>query len=361
MFQTLRQIVEKAYQQTKNFDRLSFLYLATGSTDKLIKMQKIAEARGDPMSRFHNALYAGDVRSRITVLREVGLRTYHSLPIWFITGSLTRFTLDPLAYLTAKTNGFEDVALEILETAGLTESDVDDIPDFGQATLKIPSIVTSTANLVWPTVPGGESFFDRALVNGNLEASAEPHVNGDAGAASVALDDWAKDEEQDLPADEDGWDLDAGGDTRTDEAETAEDDDAEEHEELGPGATPGVDETEVWTRNSPFAGDHVSAGSFETAMQVRLIGAYRVQYKVLTRGIYSCSTANSESSTLLSLSRCSYLYSDRPIPIYLRWHHCPHCNYISVVTSQSHRFPEYYLRRCRIFVNLARSCRRVSA
>jgi coatomer protein complex subunit alpha (xenin) len=39
-------------------------------------MQKIAEARGDPMSRFHNALYVGDVRSRIAVLREVGLRTY---------------------------------------------------------------------------------------------------------------------------------------------------------------------------------------------------------------------------------------------------------------------------------------------
>lgn len=70
------QIVEKAYQQTKDFDRLSFLYLATGSTDKLQKMQKIAEARGDPMSRFHNALYAGDIHGRIAVLREVGLRTY---------------------------------------------------------------------------------------------------------------------------------------------------------------------------------------------------------------------------------------------------------------------------------------------
>ena len=68
------QIVEKAFQRTKNFDRLSFLYLATGSTDKLIKMQKIADARGDPMSRFHNALYAGDVLGRIAVLRDVGMR-----------------------------------------------------------------------------------------------------------------------------------------------------------------------------------------------------------------------------------------------------------------------------------------------
>jgi coatomer protein complex subunit alpha (xenin) len=67
-------MVEKAYQQTKDFDRLSFLYLATGSTGKLSKMQKIADARGDPMSRFHNALYAGDVEGRIAVLRDVGLR-----------------------------------------------------------------------------------------------------------------------------------------------------------------------------------------------------------------------------------------------------------------------------------------------
>ena len=36
-------------------------------------MQKIADARGDPMSRFHNALYAGDVMGRISVLRDVGM------------------------------------------------------------------------------------------------------------------------------------------------------------------------------------------------------------------------------------------------------------------------------------------------
>lgn len=66
--------MEKAYQRTKNFDRLSFLYLATGSLDKLAKMQKIADMRGDQMSKFHNALYTGDIRARINVLRDVGLR-----------------------------------------------------------------------------------------------------------------------------------------------------------------------------------------------------------------------------------------------------------------------------------------------
>ncbi|KAJ6610878.1 coatomer WD associated region-domain-containing protein [Mycena sp. CBHHK59/15] len=61
----VQQIVEKAYQQTKNFDKLSFLCLATGSIDKLSKMQKIADARDDPMSRFHNALYTDELAQEI--------------------------------------------------------------------------------------------------------------------------------------------------------------------------------------------------------------------------------------------------------------------------------------------------------
>ena len=39
-------IVEMAYQQTKNYDRLSFLYLITGNTTKLKMMLKIAEVCG---------------------------------------------------------------------------------------------------------------------------------------------------------------------------------------------------------------------------------------------------------------------------------------------------------------------------
>lgn len=37
------QVVEMAYQRTKNFDRLSFLYLITGNMEKLKKMTKIGE------------------------------------------------------------------------------------------------------------------------------------------------------------------------------------------------------------------------------------------------------------------------------------------------------------------------------
>ena len=178
---------------------------------------------------------------------------------------------DPLAYLTAKTNGLDEIALEILEAAGLTEADVDDVPSFGTSTLRPPSVITSTADLNWPSISTGESFFERALVNGNLEGGSDaPYVNGhDAGAAaSSALDEWAKEEEaeDDVVADEDGWDLDAGGDEVAAEAE--KDDEEEAEEDLGAGANPGISETELWTRNSPFAGDHVAAGSFDTAMQV---------------------------------------------------------------------------------------------
>ncbi|KAK7435504.1 hypothetical protein VKT23_019626 [Stygiomarasmius scandens] len=268
-------IVEKAYQKTKNFDKLSFLYTATGSTEKLSKMQKIADARGDPMSRFHNALYAGDVKGRIAVLRDVGMY--------------------PLAYLTAKTHGFDEIAEEILEDASLTPADVDDVPSFAQATtVKPPPVVTSTTDLTWPTISAGENFFDRALANGNLEGGIEPsYVNGDAaagGSAMSALDDWAKDEEthEDIDPEEGGWDLGA----EEEEFQDAQAEEEQPEEELGAGATPGPDERDLWVRNSPLAADHVAAGSFESAMQLlnRQLGVVNFEpLKPLFLSIYRSS------------------------------------------------------------------------
>ena len=174
---------------------------------------------------------------------------------------------DPLAYLTAKTNGLDELALEILEVAGLSEADVDDVPSFGTSTLKPPPVVNKTTDLNWPTINVGENYFEKALANGALEGG-EPYVNGIDGAAagSSALDDWAKDEEtqEEIPPDDGGWDLDADAE----EAEEEEEEEPDLEEELGAGATPGVSETVLWARNSPFAGDHIAAGSFETAMQV---------------------------------------------------------------------------------------------
>jgi coatomer protein complex subunit alpha (xenin) len=64
-------VLEMTYQRVKNFDKLSFLYLVTGNGDKLKKMCKIAEMRGDNMSRFHNSLFL-DVEEQIKMFKEVG-------------------------------------------------------------------------------------------------------------------------------------------------------------------------------------------------------------------------------------------------------------------------------------------------
>lgn len=230
-------------------------------------MQKIAEARGDPMSRFHNALFTNDIPARIAVLRDVGLCKYSR------SSSLVGFssaTGDPLAYLTAKTNGLDELALEILEVAGLSEADVDDVPSFGTSSLKPPPVVNKTTDINWPAINVGENYFEKALANGALEGG-DSYVNGIDGAAagSSALDDWAKDEEvqEDVPPEEGGWDLDADA---GEEGEEEEEEEPELEEESGAGATPGVSETALWVRNSPFAGDHVAAGSFETAIQVSI-------------------------------------------------------------------------------------------
>ena len=65
------QIVEMVYQKLRQFDKLSFLYLATGDQEKLARMAKIAEHRGDVTSRFQNALYLGDVENRIQMFKEI--------------------------------------------------------------------------------------------------------------------------------------------------------------------------------------------------------------------------------------------------------------------------------------------------
>lgn len=67
------QIVEMVYQKSRQFDKLSFLYLVTGNEEKLKRMAKIAEHRGDFASRFQNALYLDDVKERIQMFKEVDL------------------------------------------------------------------------------------------------------------------------------------------------------------------------------------------------------------------------------------------------------------------------------------------------
>lgn len=73
------------YQRTKNFDKLSFLYLITGNLEKLRKMMKIAEIRKDVSSQFQGALLLGDVRERIRLLKNAGQVYILTSPNFFVS------------------------------------------------------------------------------------------------------------------------------------------------------------------------------------------------------------------------------------------------------------------------------------
>jgi coatomer protein complex subunit alpha (xenin) len=74
-------VVEMCYQKLKQFDKLSFLYLATGNQSRLARMAKIAEHRGDFTSRFQNALYLGEVEDRIQMFKEIDLCKFQAKSI----------------------------------------------------------------------------------------------------------------------------------------------------------------------------------------------------------------------------------------------------------------------------------------
>lgn len=242
------QIVEMCYQKLKHFDKLSFLYLATGDKNKLARMAKIAEHRGDFTARFHNALYLGDVEDRIQMFKEIDQY--------------------PLAYLTAKSNGLEEECQAILEATGLTEDQLT-TPAMG-GPLNPPKAIVPTFKSNWPTKASSQSFFEKALLGqvedlsledepaqANLmDLDGEPETS--AGAVATIEDD-----DEDVA----GWDM---GDDAIPEVE-GEFVNVDAEDAGGAGSS----EAELWARNSPLAVDHVAGGSFETAMQLlnRQVGA----------------------------------------------------------------------------------------
>lgn len=246
------QTVEMTYQKLRNFDKLSFLYLCTGDEEKLQRMAKIAEHRNDFTARFQNALYLGDIESRIQMFKEIDLY--------------------PLAYLTAKANGLTEECESILEMSGLTEEELS-LPSLGQA-LKTPSPIVPTHKTNWPVKEAAHSSFERALLGeftGEAVEDGEPDLlNEDVPIAGVQ-DGLAGEADEDAG---DGWDM--GDDIPVDVA-GADSDFVNVDNPDAPvdAAGPGSSEADAWARNSPLAADHVAAGSFESAMQLlnRQIGA----------------------------------------------------------------------------------------
>lgn len=257
------QVVEYCYQKTKNFERLSFMYLVTGAQEKLRKMLKIAEMRGDVMSRFHNALYLGDAKERVAILREAGLK--------------------PLAYACAMTHGLQEEAAALAEELGPEGLPKSFCP--GQAMTPPEPIAANTTN--WPQVAVGRGFFDRpagsdmqapAGVSGEGLEAVEGLGEGEgAGAGAGEGEGWGATEDLALPAfgaaegeADGGWemeDLDIPPELAAAAVKAAPAAAAAAGGMNFAAPTAGVPATQRWAQGTSIPGELVAAGDFDTAIR----------------------------------------------------------------------------------------------
>ncbi|KAA8910869.1 hypothetical protein TRICI_004012 [Trichomonascus ciferrii] len=235
-------VVEDIYQKKHDFDKLSFIYLATGNTARLQKMEQIADRRNDSAARFQTSIFANSVDSRIQLFKDAGMY--------------------PLAYSLAKSNGLTDIAEEILQEAEIDESQVRvNVKDVSNDS--IPGIAHETFKSNWPLKSASLSFFEQALLgdmeNLNLEES-EAGIN-EPKELSAGLGEGDEFEDVEDNDGENGWDIDLGEIDDASVPATA----ATNHE--APAAV-SINETDVWLQNSQVPADHVAAGSFESAAQL---------------------------------------------------------------------------------------------
>ncbi|CAH2355081.1 coatomer subunit alpha [[Candida] railenensis] len=233
-------IVEFVYQQLHLFDKLSFLYLYKGDQDRLGKMSTIAEHRGDLSSLVQNTLYNNDIKKRCQV---------------YIQGGML-----PLAYTLAKSNGLDELAAQILEQAGVDVKDVE-LPELGEV-VPLPEPISNPIGN-WPIKEGSMSFFESALLTGqveNLSIEDETPAFTPAISNDEDVDDFEDAEEVDDA--EGGWDLD-DDDLDIEDVAVEEDD--------SPAVAVSADkegldgEIGYWLRNAKTPAEYVAAGVFEQA------------------------------------------------------------------------------------------------
>ncbi|KAJ7296704.1 hypothetical protein O6H91_Y105600 [Diphasiastrum complanatum] len=247
------EIVEYSYQKTKNFERLSFLYLITGNLEKLSKMLKIAEMRHDVMGQFHNASYLGDISEKVKILEG--------------SGHL------PLAYVTAAVHGLDDVAERL---AGELGENIPPLPLKERSKLLLPPApILRDHN--WPLLLVSKSFFDGTFGEAGMVAEQEdedavgawgeelviPDQNGQNGQIDVGDDQEREAGQED---EEGGWDMEdlelppevIANDVAVGASQPS----------VFIGVSPGAPTSQIWTQKSSLAGEQAAAGAFDTAMRL---------------------------------------------------------------------------------------------
>ncbi|XP_030921093.1 coatomer subunit alpha, partial [Geospiza fortis] len=263
LLQGNHQVVEMCYQRTKNFDRLSFLYLITGNLEKLRKMMKIAEIRKDMSGHYQNALYLGDVAERVRILRNCGQKS--------------------LAFLTAATHGLDEEAESLRESFDPEKETIPAVdPEARLLQPPTPRCDNTVAEWGFPLMESFSKGLSLLFFSGKGGALA-----ADIDIDTVGTEGWGEDAE--LQLDEDGF-VDAGegfGEEGTGKGqeegggwEVEEDLDLPPELDVpaGPAGTAedgffvpptkGTSPAQVWCNNSQLPVDHILAGSFETAMRL---------------------------------------------------------------------------------------------
>uniref|UniRef100_A0A8D2PDY9 COPI coat complex subunit alpha n=1 Tax=Zosterops lateralis melanops TaxID=1220523 RepID=A0A8D2PDY9_ZOSLA len=261
LLQGNHQVVEMCYQRTKNFDRLSFLYLITGNLEKLRKMMKIAEIRKDMSGHYQNALYLGDVAERVRILRNCGQKS--------------------LAFLTAATHGLDEEAESLRESFDPEKETIPAVDP--EARLLQPPAPVLPLDTNWPLLTVSKGFFEGSIAGKGKGGALAADIDMD----TVGTEGWGEDAE--LQLDEDGF-VDAGEGFGEEGAGKGQEEgggwEVEEDLDLppeldvpaGPAGTAedgffvpptkGTSPAQVWCNNSQLPVDHILAGSFETAMRL---------------------------------------------------------------------------------------------
>lgn len=222
-------IAELVYQDQKQLEQLSFLYLVNGDVERLRKMQTIAEHRTDISSLIQNSVYLNSVEKRANVFAQAG-----SLPI---------------AYAAAVANGLEPLAEKVLAAAGIDASEVE-LPDDMGAPLSLPKASRKLDR--WPLKAAGPSFFEQVVMGQieDLSLEEEPE-HEDEEVVKESADAFLADEDVD---DDMGWD------------EGLDISDVEDGPETPEAA---LTEEATWVQNAPLnAAVHVAAGQFDSAAQL---------------------------------------------------------------------------------------------
>ncbi|XP_069697001.1 coatomer subunit alpha-like isoform X2 [Periplaneta americana] len=269
LMQGNHQVVEMCYQRTKNFDKLSFLYLITGNLDKLRKMIKIAEIRKNISGQYQGVLFLGNVNERVRILQNCDQHF--------------------LSHLTAAVHGLVEASPQI--------TDMPFLPTRPNAKFLKPPVPIMEAETNWPLLTVSKGFFEGAAMSrGQTLASGTVEDEG--------TEDWGVDTELGLDEDVEeselstaagdtgggGWDVGCEDLVLPPELENTITQGVEDDYFIPP--TKGPSQVQVWVSNTKLPVDHILAGSFESAFRLlhEQVGVLDFKpYHTLFLSLYSSS------------------------------------------------------------------------